>query len=207
MKQWYYASNGQQVGPLDEADLQRRFTAGELPGETLVWASHLAQWMPASSVPEFASLWAGPAVSQRTPTAFGPIPPPMTVEAGPYAGFWKRLAAGLIDAVILNAAVFLLLMLLRPDARTLQLLGLLVGWMYHALFESSPWQGSLGKVALGIQVTDGTGGRIGFLRATGRHFGKLLSGFLLMMGFFMIAFTEKKQGLHDILSGCLVVNR
>ena len=49
--------------------------------------------------------------------------------------------------------------------------------------------------------------RIGFGKATGRHFGKFISGIMLFAGFIMVAFTQKKQGLHDIMAGCLVVNR
>ncbi len=62
-------------------------------------------------------------------------------------------------------------------------------------------------MALGIKVTDYDGQRISFLRATGRFFGKYLSAILLMIGFLMIAFTARKQGLHDILARTLVVNQ
>jgi uncharacterized RDD family membrane protein YckC len=71
--------------------------------------------------------------------------------------------------------------------------------------ESSPKQGTLGKMALGIVVTDMDSRRISFGRATGRYFAKILSGLILGIGFLMVAFTEKKQGLHDILAGTLVV--
>ena len=71
--------------------------------------------------------------------------------------------------------------------------------------ESSEYQATLGKMLLGLKVTDLKGRRISFLRATGRHFGKILSGLILGIGFFMIAFTKKKQGLHDIITECLVL--
>jgi uncharacterized RDD family membrane protein YckC len=73
--------------------------------------------------------------------------------------------------------------------------------------ESGSMQGTLGKKLLGIKVTDMEGGRIGFGRATGRYFGKILSGMIFMVGFLMAAFTEKKQALHDMLAGTLVVKR
>jgi uncharacterized RDD family membrane protein YckC len=60
-------------------------------------------------------------------------------------------------------------------------------------------------MALGIRVTDLDGGRISFGRATGRYFGKILSGLILGIGFLMAAFTERKQALHDLLAGTLVV--
>ena len=87
------------------------------------------------------------------------------------------------------------------------ILGLILGWIYFAVMESSPTQGTLGKMALGIQVSDLEGGKIGFGRATGRHFGKFISALIFLIGFIMVAFTQKKQGLHDMMAGCLVVNR
>ena len=60
------------------------------------------------------------------------------------------------------------------------------------------------KKALGLSVTDLSGNRIGFGRATGRYFAKILSGLILLIGFIMVAFTQRKQGLHDMLAGTLV---
>jgi len=79
-------------------------------------------------------------------------------------------------------------------------------WLYYALMESSSKQATLGKMALGIKVTDLDGNRISFGRATGRYFGKILSGMILYIGFMMAGWTQKKQALHDILASCLVVN-
>jgi uncharacterized RDD family membrane protein YckC len=73
--------------------------------------------------------------------------------------------------------------------------------------ESSSWQATLGKKALGMEVTDMEGRRIGFGRATGRTFGKIISAFILYIGFLMAAFTEKKQALHDMIAGCLVIKK
>jgi len=89
----------------------------------------------------------------------------------------------------------------------LRLLILMIQWVYFALLESSPWQASIGKRMLGLRVTDIEGRRISFGRASARYFCTLLSGFILMIGFVMIAFTQKKQALHDILTGCLVIRR
>ena len=62
-----------------------------------------------------------------------------------------------------------------------------------------------GKMACGIKVTDLDGRRISFGRATGRFFGKILSTLILLIGFLMQPFTARKQALHDILAGTLVV--
>ncbi len=81
------------------------------------------------------------------------------------------------------------------------------GWLYFALMEASSRQGTLGKLALGIKVTDLYGNRISFGRATGRYFGKIISGAIFMIGYIMAAFTERKQALHDIMASCLVVDK
>ena len=78
---------------------------------------------------------------------------------------------------------------------------------YYALMESSANQATVGKMALGIRVTDLAGNRLTFGRATARHFGKIISGLTLGIGYLMVAFTPSKQALHDIMAGCLVVNR
>jgi uncharacterized RDD family membrane protein YckC len=77
-------------------------------------------------------------------------------------------------------------------------------WLYEAFMLSSPYQATLGKMIFGMRVTDIYGNRISFARATGRHFAKWLSGMILGIGYFMVAFTERKQGLHDVLAGTLV---
>ncbi|MCF8242877.1 MAG: RDD family protein [Melioribacteraceae bacterium] len=85
------------------------------------------------------------------------------------------------------------------------IVSVIVKWLYYALMESSTKQATLGKMALGIKVTDTLGNRISFGKATGRYFGKILSGLILNIGYIMAAFTEKKQALHDILANCLVI--
>jgi len=82
----------------------------------------------------------------------------------------------------------------------------ILAWLYFGLCESSAWQGTVGKLALGIRVTDMDGKRISFMRATGRYFGKIVSAFILCIGFLMVAWTQRKQGLHDLLAQTLVLN-
>jgi uncharacterized RDD family membrane protein YckC len=77
-------------------------------------------------------------------------------------------------------------------------------WLYEALLTSSSWQGTIGKRMLSLRVTDLEGRKITFARATGRFFGKLLSRMIMHIGFIMVAFTERRQGLHDLLAGTLV---
>jgi len=142
-----------------------------------------------------------------------------------YAGFWLRLLAWVIDSLalaipsVLVVAVGFTLLGLElppPDApfgtlppmRTLlpmEALFLSVHWLYYALMESSPWQGTLGKRALGVAVTDVHGKRISFARASARFLGKLVSSLTFFAGYAMAGFTERKQALHDIFTDCIVV--
>ena len=142
-----------------------------------------------------------------------------------YAGFWPRFAAHFIDTVVVGIGSFVIgvvinLALLALDIglglfalREVALffvnfiVGLILGCVYSAAMESSPTQGTLGKMALSIQVTDLGGNRISFAQGTGRYFGKIVSGLILCIGFLMVIFTEKKQGLHDKMAGCLVINK
>jgi uncharacterized RDD family membrane protein YckC len=87
------------------------------------------------------------------------------------------------------------------------LVGLVFGWLYEALLTSSQHQATVGKIVVGIIVTDVEGRRLSFARATGRHFAKYLSTLVLLIGYLIQPFTEKKQALHDIVAGTLVVRK
>jgi uncharacterized RDD family membrane protein YckC len=140
-----------------------------------------------------------------------------------YAGFWRRLLAMVIDVLLSQAAYFFVAFPIgfsmgasmaghatqAEIASAGQGLGLVLSvlfqWLWFTIPESSYWQGSVGKRLLGLKVTDKFGHRISFGRANGRYWGKVVSGLFFGIGFLMIGFTEKKQGLHDRLAGSLVV--
>jgi uncharacterized RDD family membrane protein YckC len=82
--------------------------------------------------------------------------------------------------------------------------GFIFTWIYYAGFESSHLGATPGKWVLGIYVTDLEGKRISFGRASGRYFGKIISGLILGIGYMMAGFTEKFQALHDTMAECLV---
>jgi uncharacterized RDD family membrane protein YckC len=83
-----------------------------------------------------------------------------------------------------------------------------MSWLYHAFMESSAWQGTIGKRALGIVVTDLNGAPVNFARATGRFFSRLVSVMIpLGIGYLLAGFTAQKQALHDLMSSCLVLRR
>ena len=82
-----------------------------------------------------------------------------------------------------------------------------IALFYFALMESSKAQASVGKMALGIKVTDTEGQRISFGKAFLRSIGKIVSGMIMYIGYIMAAFTDKKQGLHDMIANTLVVKK
>ena len=77
--------------------------------------------------------------------------------------------------------------------------------IYWTWMESSKYKASLGKMALGIEVTDASGQRLSWIRSLARNVSKFLSIFTLLIGFMMAGWTRKKQGLHDIVSRCFIV--
>jgi uncharacterized RDD family membrane protein YckC len=82
---------------------------------------------------------------------------------------------------------------------------IVVPWVYYAGFESSRSQATPGKVLMKLVVTDLEGNKASFARTSLRFFWKYISALLIFIGFIMIAITRKHQGLHDRLSGCLVL--
>jgi uncharacterized RDD family membrane protein YckC len=91
---------------------------------------------------------------------------------------------------------------------TLVVFAIAASWLYFAGMESSANQGTLGKMALGLIVTDMNGRPISFARASGRFFSKLITGMVpLAIGYIMAGFTEKKQALHDMIASCLVLRK
>ncbi|MBO9428036.1 RDD family protein [Sulfitobacter sp. R18_1] len=129
-----------------------------------------------------------------------------------YAGFWIRACAMLLDSIVVSIVGFVVIVAIyillpgEPLGEALAICAqILVPWVYFASMESSGKQATLGKMALGIKVTDMSGRPISFGRATGRFFSKFLSQIILLFGFFMAAWTEKKQGLHDKIANTLVI--
>ena len=143
-----------------------------------------------------------------------------------YAGFWKRFAAYLIDYFVLlipsgvvggvlgfvlgagmgaagsgETAVEVVTQLISGLA------GLFIAAAYYGWFHASRGGATLGKMAIGIKVVRGNGDRLTLGRSIGRYFATILSGLTLCIGYLMAAFTERKQGLHDLICDTVVVDR
>ncbi|MUG21849.1 RDD family protein [Paenibacillus macerans] len=154
-----------------------------------------------------------------------------------YAGFWKRFCAYILDLFVVNIIVLVITLIFSLIDKlflrflmsfislgikqwfyffefyewigwiTRLLLTAFGAWLYYAIMESSKWQGTFGKMALGIVVVNRRYERMSFLRASGRFWGRFLSVLSLYIGFIMAGFTEKKQALHDKIAQTYVVNK
>jgi uncharacterized RDD family membrane protein YckC len=154
-----------------------------------------------------------------------------------YAGFWLRFVAYIIDFIIIYVVQSFILVPLfalmglslatqmpDPDSMTdaqamgmvgslmaaagvASLISTVIGIFYWTLMESSKYQATIGKLALGLRVTDMDGKNLDFVKALIRNVSKIISGMILLIGYIMVGFTEKSQGLHDIIAGTLVVKK
>jgi uncharacterized RDD family membrane protein YckC len=153
-----------------------------------------------------------------------------------YAGFWLRFVAVIIDGIIISVLrAFVIVPILatmgyglsqelptdmeNPDqimnlvamimavGGIVTLVSTVIWVLYYTFLESSKMQTSIGKLALGLIVTDENGGKLDFSKALVRNLCKIISGMIMCIGFLMAGFTEKKQGLHDIIAKTLVVKK
>ncbi len=193
-------------GPLVADFVAERIRRGIWPADVRVAAVGSQAWTDFVPPPAAAAAPAAvgvPAVFALDGGSDGPMRGDTPLPAGPaiHAGFWRRVAAYLIDSLVLWLPS--VLVGLVP---LLGLLAIFAGrWLYFALMESSSKQATLGKLAMGIKATDDRGNRLDFGRATGRYFAGALSTLIFYIGYFLAGWTERKQGLHDLVAGTCVV--
>ncbi|OGY21953.1 MAG: hypothetical protein A2126_00635 [Candidatus Woykebacteria bacterium GWB1_45_5] len=149
------------------------------------------------------------------------MPPPVSSQPS-YAGFWIRLLAFIIDIVILGIVVGVPLNFVfgsgvvssiqSGDLATAQRLSNMQSWitgiiqLAYFISLTTIFGGTLGKLVLGLRVVDANGQKINIVKAILREFiGKILSFLTLLLGFIMVGFDSKKQGLHDKIAGTYVV--
>ncbi|HZF97755.1 MAG TPA: RDD family protein [Pseudoxanthomonas sp.] len=253
MESWYYVdAHRQQQGPLASEALMQRFHRGELQLDTLVWREGLSQWqrlrefsheLGLHEAPRNVPLDADDTLAAPAPLASdSPYAPPRAALSSDeafyasgqvvHAGFWKRTAAYLIDAMVVGIAAQIVQMVLAavffgmnlssfassPETlfsstsglvflAMIYLFPLMLFGVYYATFHASSKQATLGKMAIGIKVVRGDGRRITLGRGIGRFFAFILSALILYIGYLMAAFTERKQGLHDMVCDTLVVDK
>jgi uncharacterized RDD family membrane protein YckC len=139
-----------------------------------------------------------------------------------YAGFLPRFGAYLIDGLIISVVDFILFAivgvmigLMSRSNSAGAVAGILIVLVYGAIicitlgyfsyFESSEKQATFGKQAIGLKVITVDGNRLTFMHALGRTLAKIFGMMLCYAGPLAVLFTEKKQGLHDMVANTLVV--
>jgi uncharacterized RDD family membrane protein YckC len=137
-----------------------------------------------------------------------------------YASGGRRLVAWFIDSLLISGVLALSFTwhepyqyyyhgwhfkLMMPEFGLYNTLKFVAATLYFAFMEASKYQGTLGKIVMGIKVTDQNGQRVSFSKALLRNLSKLISSLLLGIGYLMIIFDDKKQGLHDKIADTFVV--
>ncbi|HEV3272634.1 MAG TPA: RDD family protein [Candidatus Methylacidiphilales bacterium] len=231
------------LGPFTRAQVAEKLRSGEFSLDTLAFVEGLSQWTPLRDVLAGVDAAAAPPIASSplvAPSATAPaysyaatMQPPAHLV---YAGFWIRVAAHILDNLIVSIPfVFIWFVIVvavvglgvfqiaqpnssQPGAPSVAVVGtvimlylsLILGrfiavWLYHAVLESGPHQSTWGKRVMGLKVTNFTGQRISFGHASGRYFSTLVTNMTMGIGYLMVVFTDRKQALHDMIAGTLVV--
>ncbi len=241
---WYYANSGDRQGPVSDEEFIQLTASGRVRDDTLVWKQGMPEWRHygeiASSVglPPALPASAGAPAASVSPT--GVINPAGASAAGltgrQYAGFWLRLAAFVIDTIILAVAGQVVGSLVQamvfpnglrklaelrehPEAAdpaalvfifqmtgVMLVVGLVIGIAYDVFFLRR-YAATPGKLAVGVRIERADGSPLSTGRIIGRYFGRTLSGLVMCVGYLIAAFDEQKRALHDFLCDTRVVKR
>lgn len=222
---WFYLEEETPRGPVTEAELWSYIQRGLLRHDSLVCRSGEGQWHRVQTIVTMLAASHGAGVDPGYGVSASEAP----MNGTPYAGFWRRFLAVLLDLMILTVlcmalgfVVGFVLGALRaagqlgvwtlPEFRLLVgctcfVIGQTINWLYFTCLESGQRQATLGKRALDIRVTDLAGNQISWGRANGRYWAKIISGTIFLIGYLMVPFTDRKQALHDLLAGTLVLQK
>ena len=202
--EWFLDLGAGQVGPVSERTIHDMISVGCLAPWSRVMAVGSSAWGRAADTDPFSDVF---------PDAVGGLP-----DA---AGFWSRVAAGLLDALCVTTmaaavgvGVYGMMRLCGIAAAETQsvmrlfsaVILLLTAWIYNTCLESTDKQATWGKGLLGIKVVGDDGAPLLFGRANGRFWAKFFSALTLGVGFLACLFTDKRQALHDLVAGACVVS-
>ena len=233
---WYYAVNGQQAGPVGDPELQRLVAVGTVNAATFVWRQGMEAWAPFGTIAACSHCLRSFFKDQVIPLAGGHFCAecksvllqrireglsPLTASK-PYAGFWIRAIARMIDNTITSIAAYIfqipLLIVIATMGRQGQpnisavlgtaaiavVLSLAAAAYYEAWFLVNKGA-TPGKMILGLKVIRARGGKFTWSLAIGRYFAYTMSGLLLYFGYIMAAWDEEKRSLHDRICDTRVV--
>ncbi|GFZ90460.1 RDD family protein [Dyella caseinilytica] len=224
---------GERHGPYQEEQIKEWLRSGQLSREDLGWYDGLADWQPLSVLFPLEKPTPPPAPDMYAPPP--PPQPSAGVAAFHYAGFWQRFGAWIIDIIVLMIPSMIAMYLLGgmeayrhlmeqvqagsdmaeafrqygEATESSQIASLGMTFVYYVLFEASKFQATPGKLALRLRVTDLNGQRISIGRAAARNVVRVLGlifGLIPIICYLAIAWTQRKQGLHDLMASTLVLN-
>ncbi|HTJ78921.1 MAG TPA: RDD family protein [Rariglobus sp.] len=242
--QWYYAINGQRQGPVNQAEFERLVSVGTITPDTLVWRKPMAGWQSLTEVlaadpeaiamipPEVPPLPDAAAPVSHDPSAA--MPGVRVIGAGPmvYGGFWRRVAARIIDWLILGFAGQIVIGVIGSaffhDTMTMmeklkgrdpspEQMGAIFGFLsmaagvsivlgviYDCVFLRK-YSATPGKLALGLALYRSDGSPLTIGRIIGRYFAMILNNFTLGLSYLVVAFDDEKRGVHDYVCDTRVV--
>jgi uncharacterized RDD family membrane protein YckC len=231
---WYYANGGEKQGPVDHAAFQRLASEGIIQQSTLVWHEGLAEWQRyADAEPAMYCTECGKPFSTGFMLQYGASwicanckprfaqkirEGALFASAIPYAGFWIRFGARMIDGVVLsivnmvtNFFLFGFIGLRRIDPvhmiaylSTVYSAQFAVAAAYESLFV---WKygGTPGKLVLGLKVVRPDGSDLSLGLSIGRYAATLVTNFTMGIGHVMAAIDDEKRALHDRLCATRVI--
>ena len=243
---WFYAEGSQQKGPVSEYDLAGLVRQGIVKPEMLIWREGLPDWQPLSQarpdlmVSSDAPVLGGIAVPEQSKDLMvqqmreGALMPgggPANPYGLRYAGFWIRVAAWIIDYIVMMVVMFPLMFLLfggvglfsgdfarRMNANDPEAIGsilamqggmALLSFAIHIGYKGLTvwkWGATLGKMAVGVKVVTPEGGKLSFGRSIGRAAADLINYFICYLTYLMVAFDEsQKRSLQDHIASTRVV--
>ncbi|MGF6496070.1 putative RDD family membrane protein YckC [Luteibacter sp. 621] len=236
--QVWIGRNGERFGPYPDDEIRQWLRDGTCRPEELGWYEGMTDWRPLGELfPEDRPATPPPGAAAPPPPPPREQPFMGITEntvAPEYAGFWLRFGAWVIDYILITIPSTFIAMAMGfqhaittffaqmetnqsaamtaylDEVRPIAYVVLLIGFVYYVLFESSKWQATPGKLAVGIRVTDTAGQRLTAGRAAGRNLIRLANAvpflsILPMVFYITAAFSERKQGIHDMLAGTYVL--
>jgi len=148
---------------------------------------------------------------QSAPPGQAPAVPAGEMQAasgpsGPRAGFWRRVGALIVDALVLAIPTIIVIIVLG-NTGIANAITTLISLVYYVALEGGPTGQTVGKRALGIRVLDFRGGTgaIGFGRALVRNLVKYISGVVVLLGYLWMLWDREKQTWHDKAATSVVV--
>lgn len=229
---WHYAIHNERNGPVSEEELTTLVQNGTLNRDTLVWREGMPDWQPISLAR--ADLLTGEAQGENVPVVSGVALAGSdkdlavqrmrqgygaTTHVANYAGFWIRLAAKIIDGIIM-AIVMLPISMAMPllfglsekpnPAVVLPFMGIsfiiqtAIPFLYNG-FMIGKYGATLGKKAMGLKVVTDDMHTVSMGRAFGRAGAEIISGMILYIGYIMVAFDVEKRALHDHIASTRVI--